>query len=141
MPNVDSMWTTLNAWVRSNHLLHDAIITKLAFCDVDNEVKISPLDVVLKIELKIPRDASGDYSTALLFLRGVSMMSIGVVFSSCSLYIKHADVSIVSLPNFCNREFLRLKIFGEQYSDRERKWIEKQIIDVAFLSYDCTLQG
>ena len=140
MHDVKTLGQDLKAWVRSNHMLHDAIISEMAFSDVVNKTEMSPFDGVFKIGLKIPRNiSSSNYVSALLSLNGVLMMRLDVMFMSCPLYILRAGVSVETLPNLCEHEILRLKIFGEECV--EMKWVEKMLIDIAFVSYDRSILG
>lgn len=124
-------------WLNENHLLHDAILFKLEFLNSQGEGNASFPMRVLTLGLKIPIDiALGKYEIVSVALRDVISMDIKMPQIMDEVYLTRAEIEVGGFSRVKNANSFRLRLFGEQYLEREQKWTECQMADVSFETFE-----
>ena len=130
-------------WLEENHSLHDAILFGFEFLNGQNDGD-APFPVnVLKLGLKIPVDlALGKYDTVSVVLRGVISVDVKIRYlidAQCfldAIYLTNAEIEVDGISGVGKTKVFRLKLYGDYYSEREREWNERQIVDVSCESFE-----
>ncbi len=137
MEAANSSAEVFGKWLNEKHLLHDAVLFKLEFLKNQGEGNVSFSASALTLGLKIPIDiALGKYEIVSVVLKDVSAMDIKIPQIMDAVYLTKAEIDVGGFSRVKNANSFRLKLFGEQYLEREQKWTECQMADVSFETFE-----